>query len=167
MYYHNRCVHCVGNNFTQPMGFNVLPPSLKKLFFGTQFNQSLGKVKLPRSLERLHFHQNYNQRIAVDALPQSLRWLYLPDALVNSLSKEALPKSLTILPSVQGRSRFLLCNIMWYMSVEVLCQRKWGVKYKRLGGVDVSVLIVLSQFSITQYEILNVIILKNKNNNSK
>ncbi|EGC35961.1 hypothetical protein DICPUDRAFT_78380 [Dictyostelium purpureum] len=55
-----------GDIFNQPIGINVLPPTLKKLILGNSFDQDLIQGSLPHSLEYLSVSKyTYNKTICV------------------------------------------------------------------------------------------------------
>lgn len=83
------------HDFNQPIGVDVLPPSLRRLAFGNCFDQPIGVGVLPPSLTELVLGDSFNQRVDIGVLPPSLTHLKFGIQFNQPLGALVLPPSLT------------------------------------------------------------------------
>lgn len=76
---------------------NILPKTLKELYFGQVFNQPINKDSLPEGLKKLHFGDFFDQPINKDSLPEGLQELYFGMSFKQKIDKGCLPEGLQIL----------------------------------------------------------------------
>ncbi|KAF2077679.1 hypothetical protein CYY_000995 [Polysphondylium violaceum] len=81
--------------FNQPLEPGLLPKYLQTLKFGNNFNQPLLKGSIPRSVKYLKFGQKFSQKI--QHLPLHLTELVLGGGFDQPLDKTSLPLGLSVL----------------------------------------------------------------------